>query len=291
MNAVIGMTRRLPEENFPPEQKGYLEIINIIRNSVWAMFSLISDLLDFTRIEKEKVTLERQPFSMRSCIEESLELVFVQANKNGLRSAHIVKHCAPDAFIGDPGRRRQILVALLSNAVKFTDAGEISVSVSSEDLGDNKHQLCFAVKDTGIGIPKEKMDLHFLPFSQIETTISRKRDGTGLGLAICKGLVELMGGEIRAESILGKGSTFYFAIEAEVAKDTSIKPEMWVQPVENISEKSPLRILVAKDNPSNRRGSWWRCLKRWATGQIQWPMETRLSSPWKGNLTISFSWM
>lgn len=250
MNAVIGMTGILLEENLLPEQKEYLEII---RNGGESMMTLISDLLDFTRVEKEKVSLEYQPFSLRACVEESLGQVSAQADKRGLDLAYTIKYGAPDAFIGDPGRLRQVLVNLLSNAVKFTDEGEVSISISSKAVGETKHQLHFAVKDTGIGIPQEKMDQLFLPFSQVETTISRKRDGAGLGLAICKGLVELMGGSIWAKSEVGNGSIFYFTIEAEVAKDLPTRSEVLDKSIGNLAEQHPLRILVAEDNPSNQR--------------------------------------
>ena len=197
--------------------------------------------------------MEHQPFSLRACVEESLEQVSVQANKKGLNLAYTIKYGAPDAFIGDPGRIRQVLINLLSNAIKFTDEGEVSVSISSKAIGEKKHQLHFAVSDTGIGIPQEKMDQLFKPFSQVETTISRKRDGAGLGLAICKGLVELMGGEIWAKSEVGKGSTFYFTIEAEIAQGLPTRSEIPAESVENLAELHPLRILVAEDNPSNQK--------------------------------------
>ncbi len=250
MNAVIGMTSILLEEDLTPEQKEYVEIA---RNGGEAMLALISDLLDFSRVEKERVLLEHQPFSLRALVEESLEQVSVQANKKGLNLAQTIKYGAPDAFIGDLGRLRQVLINLLSNAVKFTDEGEVSVSISSKAIGEKKHQLHFAIKDTGIGIPQEKMDQLFKPFSQVETTISRKRDGAGLGLAICKGLVELMGGEIWVESEVGKGSTFYFTMESEVAQGLPTRSGIPVRSVENLAEQHPLRILVAEDNPSNQK--------------------------------------
>ncbi|MDM7912484.1 MAG: ATP-binding protein, partial [Methanotrichaceae archaeon] len=204
MNAVIGMTSLLPETKLDEEQKDFVETI---RTGGQALMTLISDILDFSRVEKEKVELELQPLSLRTLVEESLDLVATQANDKGLNLSHTIKYGTPDIIIGDPGRLQQILVNLLSNAVKFTDAGDISVFVSSKAIGDNRQQILFKVTDTGIGIPQEKMDKLFQPFGQLETTISRKRDGAGLGLAISKGLVEIMGGEIWAESKLGAGST------------------------------------------------------------------------------------
>lgn len=250
MNAVIGMTSILLEEDLTPEQK---EFVEIARNGGEAMLALIGDLLDFSRVEKERMLLEHQPFSLRACVDESLEQVSVQANKKGLNLSCTIKYGALDAFIGDPGRLRQVLINLLANAVKFTDEGEVSVSISSKAIGEKKHQLHFAVSDTGIGISQVKMDQLFKPFSQVETTISRKRDGAGLGLAICKGLVELMGGEIWAKSEVSKGSTFYFIIEAEVAQGLPARSEIQTQSVENLAELHPLRILVAEDNPSNQK--------------------------------------
>ena len=250
MNAVIGMTSILLDEDLTPKQRDY---VAIARNGGEAMLALICNLLDYTGVEKEKVTLEHQQFSLRDCVEESLEQVSIHAKNKGLNLAHTIKFGTPNTFMGDPGRLRQVLVNLLSNAVKFTDEGEVSVSISSKDIGARMHQLHFSIKDTGIGVPKERMDQLFKPFSQVETTISRKRDGAGLGLAICKGLVELMGGTIWAKSEVGKGSTFYFTIEAEVVQDMPTRSETPAKSIENLAQQHPLRILVAEDNPSNQR--------------------------------------
>ncbi|HWQ19498.1 MAG TPA: PAS domain S-box protein [Methanotrichaceae archaeon] len=250
MNAVIGMTSLLLEEEITPEQKEYVEII---RKGGEAMLALINDILDISRAEREGVKLEYQPFSLRGCIEESMELVSDQASKKNLNLAYTIKYGTPDIIVGDSGRLRQILVNLLSNAIKFTDAGEISVSISSKALGENRHQILFAVKDTGIGIPQGKMDQIFQPFTQAEMAINRKHGGAGLGLSISKRLVELMGGTIRADSTPGEGSTFCFTIEAKAAPGKSIKSESIAQPIENLGEQHPLAILVAEDNPSNQK--------------------------------------
>ena len=167
----------------------------------------------------------------------------------------IIRSGTPDTIIGDHDRLRQILVNLLSNAVKFTDEGDISVSVSSELIEGNNCQILFTVKDMGIGIPKDKMDRIFEPFTQLERTISRKREGVGLGLAISKKLVEIMGGEIRVESVPGQGTTFYFTISAEIIQDEHLDLEEMSKdaPVPSLSESKPLRILLAEDNPSNQK--------------------------------------
>lgn len=265
MNAVIGMTSILLETRLDDEQR---EFVEIIRTGGESLLALIGDILDFSKMEKEKVELERQPLSLRTLVEESLDLVAAQATEKCLDLSHIVKYGTPDTIIGDPGRLRQILVNLLSNAVKFTDKGEVFISVSSKPVESGRHEIIFKVRDTGIGIPAEKMDKLFQPFGQLEMTISQKRDGAGLGLAISKGLVELMGGKIWAESCPGEGSTFYFTILAEAAQgkststssvrnSTTHKSTMQNGTVkavpENLVELHPLRILVAEDNPSNQK--------------------------------------
>lgn len=213
MNAVIGYTSLLLDENLSSENK---ECIEGIRDGCEAMMALINDILDFSKTNKENVELEQRPFSLRHCVEKSQDMVTTEADQKGLNLSYTISYDTPDTIIGDHGRLRQILVNLLSNAVKFTDEGEVSVFVSSKTVESNKRQILFSIKDTGIGIPQDKMSQIFEPFTQLELTISRKRDGVGLGLAISKKLVEIMGGEIWAESIPGEGTTFYFTIHAEI---------------------------------------------------------------------------
>lgn len=193
MNSIIGFTSLLLDDSLTSDQ---LELLEGIRNGGEALLALISDILDFSRIEKDKVELERQPLSLKHCIEESLDMVEVQASQKGLKLGYTIDYDTPDTIIEDQGRLRQVLVNLLSNAVKFTDKGEVSVSVSSEAIKGEMRQILFEVKDTGIGIPQEKMDRLFQPFDQLERSISHKRDGIGLGLAISQRLVELMDGVI-----------------------------------------------------------------------------------------------
>ena len=252
MNAVIGFTSILLDENLSSEHK---EFVEGIRDGGEAMMALINDILDFSRADKEKVELEQTPFSLRHCVEESLNMVAFEADQKGQDLSCIIRHGTPDTIIGDQGRLRQILVNLLSNAVKFTDEGDVSVFVSAKTIKGNKRQFLFTVKDTGIGIPKDKMSRIFEPFTQLERTISRKRDGVGLGLAISKKLVEIMGGEIWVESVPDQGTTFYFTISAEIIQDEHLDlDEMSKEsPVQGLSELKPLSILVAEDNPSNQK--------------------------------------
>ncbi|HWQ18491.1 MAG TPA: response regulator [Methanotrichaceae archaeon] len=251
MNAVIGFSSLLLDDSLTPDQKDYVERIRVGGE---ALLALINDVLDFSKMEKGKVKMEHQPLSLRHCIEEALGMVAVKANDKGLNLSHTISYGTPDTIIGDHGRLRQVLLNLLSNAVKFTDNGDISVSVSSKVIEGDKQRILFAVRDTGIGIPEEKIGMLFQPFSQLEYNLSLKRDGTGLGLAISKNLVELMGGEIWAYSTPGLGSEFHFTIEVEVASSKPVDTERTAKTAfENLAEKNPLRILVAEDNPSSQK--------------------------------------
>jgi len=184
-----------------------------------------------------------------------MDMVATDAAKKGLNLAYTINYGTPDTIIGDPGRIRQILTNLLENAVKFTDKGGVSVSVSSKALEENKREILFEVKDTGIGIPIVSMGKLFHPFGQVETTLNRKHGGAGLGLVISKRLVELMGGRIWADSIPGVGSKFCFAIPAEVIPGRHLDLGELVKESEdiNLSEKRPMSVLVAEDSPSNQR--------------------------------------
>ncbi|VVB62905.1 Methanogenesis regulatory histidine kinase FilI [uncultured archaeon] len=252
MNAVIGFSSLLLDDSLTTEQKEYIEAI---RKGGEALLAVIDDILEFSRVEKEKIELERQPFSLKHLIDESLDMVATQANKKGLNLSETIRYGTPDTIIGDHGRLRQILVNLLTNAVKFTDKGDVSVSVSSKAVGGNNQQIFFEVKDTGIGIPKDKISEIFEPFVQVELTLSRKRDGVGLGLAITKQLLDLMGGKIWVESTPGKGTTFSFTIQAETIPGKQLdfgRMDSGIAP-ERVQGLKPMRILVAEDNPSNQK--------------------------------------
>ncbi len=244
MNAVIGMTSLLlDDEDLSPEQRDFIETIRINGDSLMV---IINDILDFSKMEGgENALLEEQPFELRCNVEEALDLVSTGATKKGLNLAYTIDNNVPDFIIGDPTRLRQILGNLLNNAVKFTEKGEVKLTVSAQRL-NGTHEIHFVVQDTGIGIRRELMDRLFQPFAQVDEAVTCKHGGIGLGLAISRKLVELMGGRIWAESLEGVGSTVYFTIKAEAAphrqrKLTGFQPKLVGK-----------TVLIAEDNRTNR---------------------------------------
>jgi len=219
MNAIIGMTSLLLSTEMDDAQRDCAETI---RSSGNALMAIINDILDLSKIEAGHMELEMQPFDLRACIEDSLDMVAVAAAEKGLDLGYYLD--GPQCLAGDNARLRQVLVNLLSNAVKFTERGEVMVSVSSRLVGDGRHEMHFTVSDTGIGIPRDSLDRLFKSFSQASPSIARKYGGTGLGLAISKCLVEMMGGAIWAESSPSKGSNFHFTIMAEARPVMSKSP-------------------------------------------------------------------
>jgi PAS domain S-box-containing protein len=241
MNAVIGMTGLILDTNLTTQQRDFAEII---RSSGDALLTLINDILDFSKIESGKLDLEEHPFSLRQCIEESLDLLSTRAAEKNLELAYLFEPQTPKAIVGDVTRLRQVLVNLLGNAVKFTQEGEIVVSVRCDNPREERCKIEFAVKDTGIGIPRDRLNRLFKPFSQVDASTTRKFGGTGLGLAISKRLTELMGGKMWVESEVGRGSIFLFTLVAPVA------------PVEICEMKGQLqdkRMLIVDDNATNRK--------------------------------------
>jgi signal transduction histidine kinase/DNA-binding response OmpR family regulator len=239
MNSVIGFTSLLLEEDLTPEQIDYVECI---RNNGDALMELINEVLNFSRMDKGANELELQSFDLRNITEEALDMVAAKAANKGLEMNYAFDKNVPESIIGDPGKLRQVLGNLLSNAVKFTKVGEVEVSVSSNPENSEIH---FAVRDTGIGISQGDVAKLFQPFSQLDMSYSRGYEGTGLGLAISKKLVELMGGTIWIESEVGKGSTFYVLIPAEVAYG-EYKPFLSA----NFQGK---RVLIVAENKTLRR--------------------------------------
>ena len=213
MNAVIGMSDLLLQMDLQIEQRDYLETI---RSSGNALLAIINDILDYSKIDGDKLELAILPFDLAGCIEVSMDLVAAKAAEKGLELTYFQENDVPTMLIGDEIRLRQILINLLGNAVKFTEKGEVVLSVSSSPGEKGKVMLHFAVKDTGIGISQENLGKLFQSFTQVATSTTRYYGGTGLGLAISRKLVEMMGGEISVESTPGKGSTFYFTISCDV---------------------------------------------------------------------------
>lgn len=260
MNGVLGMTSLLLDTPLNEEQQS---LVNTIRNSGNALLTVINQILDFSKIEADKLELEESNFDLRVMIEETLDLIAPQATEKQLTLAYFIKNNVPLYLIQDVARIRQILANLVSNAVKFTEQGEITITVSAEMPEAERYQLHFAIQDTGMGIPVERIGRLFHSFSQVDATITRRYGGTGLGLAISKRLAEAMGGTMWVESILGKGSTFFFTIQARAAGDQSNSTVDTIAQTHkyaprlysgmNLGRLSDKRILLITENETMRR--------------------------------------
>lgn len=279
MNAIIGMSGLLSTTPLDAEQRDYTRTI---RSSSEQLLTIINDILDFSKIEAGKLEIERHAFNLRECVESALDLVAPRCSEKGLDLAvYLVDEENPTRLLGDVTRVRQIIVNLLSNAVKFTEKGEVVVAVDSRSMGSwgssgssggssassarsspeeprnpgteeprisrGTYEVHFAVRDTGIGIPADRMDRLFRSFSQVDASTTRRYGGTGLGLAICKRLTEMMGGRMWVESEPGKGSTFHFTIVADEAP-----PPTLGMPLPQV-ELRGRKILIVDDNATNRQ--------------------------------------
>src|SRR5436190_212175 len=248
MNAVIGMRGLLLDTPLNDEQRDFTATI---RDSGDALLTIINDILDFSKIEAGRMDIESHPFDLRECVESALDLVSTRATEKQLDIAYVFEGDVPPAIATGLTRLRQILLHLLANAVKFTEHGEVVVTVRSEARTGRRAMLSFAVRDTGIGLSPEGMSRLFQSFSQADSSTTRKYGGTGLGLAISRRLAELMGGRMWAESEgPGKGSSFMFTIEADIAElpESRRRDFVGVQP-----ELRGKRVLVVDDNATNRR--------------------------------------
>jgi signal transduction histidine kinase/ActR/RegA family two-component response regulator len=269
MNGVIGMTNLLLGTYLDIEQREYVETINTSGES---LLMIINDILDFSKIEAGKVDLEVKPFELKECLDRVFSLFIPKSNEKGLKIYYLIDVNVSQFIEGDINRLQQILINLVGNSIKFTSVGEVTVSVTKY----NDEQLLFEIKDTGIGIPSNKLDKLFEPFSQVDSSTTRKFGGTGLGLAISQNLTRLMGGDIWVESTLGKGTTFLFTIAYYPAEQPFIATptlekldhllELGLKPakdnlatknltskVPKLADKFPFEILLAEDNPVNQK--------------------------------------
>jgi len=264
MNGVIGMTDLLLSTDLNDTQREYAELV---KHSGKILLSLINDILDLSKIEAHKITLQMEPFNLRRLVSRTLDLLSLKARESGLTLDWEIKNNVPLLLIGDEGRLRQILTNLIGNAIKFTQKGGVSLTVTLSSEEEQQVTLRFEVRDTGIGIAPDKLSLIFDPFSQADASTTRHYGGTGLGLAICKQLVELMGGTLGVESRLGKGSTFWFTAvfekqtDQETAADAKQKPaaESPANPVAHrtVQQQEPRvsgtpRLLLAEDDTTNQ---------------------------------------
>lgn len=251
LNGIIGMTNLMLLEELSPLQKKYMGTVDA---SGKILLSLINDILDFSKIEANQLSIESNHFHFQHSIEEAVEIVSPLADGKKIEINLIISKDIPETIIGDKFRINQILINLLNNAVKFTDLGEITVSVTGHKLVQNQVELYFSVTDTGIGISQEYIEKIFDAFHQIDSSMTRNQGGTGLGLPISKRLIELMDGRIWVESEYGEGSTFHFTIIVETTKrnNSDDSEDYEISPHQSLDLIRPLRILLAEDNKVNQ---------------------------------------
>lgn len=244
MNGVLGMTYLLQETNLSEEQHEYVDTIHQCGTN---LLGVINDILDFSKIESGSMELEQHDVDLRHCVEDVLDLFASKAAEMELDLVYEIEHQVPTQIIGDALRLRQILINLVGNAIKFTERGEVFVGIGVQRrLSDQALELVFRVRDTGIGIPDDKLQRLFKAFSQVDSSMTRRYGGTGLGLAISERLVKLMGGAISVESQVGRGTTFTFTIQCDVSQQAQRQYIFF-----NTGENDGKRVLLVDDNPTN----------------------------------------
>jgi len=252
MNGVIGITSLLFDSPLNSEQK---DMVATIRECGENLLTIINDILDFSKIEASKVELETQPFDLYHAVEHSIFLLESKTKEKGIELKWEIDNETPMGILGDVTRVQQIMVNMLSNAIKFTDTGGVYLKVTSKKLYDKKYKIQVAIRDTGIGIPETQLQKLFKPFNQADASTTRRFGGTGLGLAISKKLAESMGGSMWGESSLGEGSTFYFTIMAETCEIEKVEKLLDESKKlgKEVAERYPVKILIAEDNAVNQK--------------------------------------
>jgi two-component system, sensor histidine kinase and response regulator len=245
MNGIIGMTELLLGTSVSREQGDYLQMV---RDSADRLLEVINDILDFSKVEARQIELDAHAFSLRDTLAHTVRALGMTAEKKGLELVLRVAPDVPDHLVGDDGRLRQVVVNLVSNAIKFTERGEVVVEFEAERQGDGEAEVHAVVRDTGIGIAAERREAIFSPFTQADGSTTRRYGGTGLGLSISSQLVQLMGGRMWVESELGRGSAFHFTVRLRVADGEATRP---APPA--LASLHGLPILVVDDHPTNRR--------------------------------------
>ena len=250
LNAVIGLTGLLLGTELNERQEEYVETV---RTSGQTLLALINNILDFSKFEAGKLELEERPFIMSDFLRATVDLLENEAQRKGLYLDWRISDGMPAAFVGDVTRLRQVLVNLLSNAVKFTDQGGADIQVNGIPTENDRYHLHFMVKDSGIGIPEDRIDQLFEAFSQLDASVTRRYGGTGLGLAISRELVDMMGGRIWVESQAGSGSTFQFTVTLPIAEEEQmLAEEEDLLEIDNLGSERPLSILLAEDDAVNQ---------------------------------------